>query len=357
MQTRDHAVFIAVAGAASIATSATWVRLADVEPATAAAFRCLYALPILIFFAARERSRLGGPSWRERWFSVAAGLFFAIDLVLWHHAINYVGGGIATVLGNLQVVFVTLAAWVIMGERPSRRFIATLPIVLTGVVLITGMLEQGAYGVDPVRGVIFGVGTSVAYAVSLLLLRSGAGKSRRGSAALLDFTAAAALGAAALGPISGGFDPIPHWPAHGWLIALAVVAQALGWLLISYALPRLRAAMTALLLLFQPAGAMLLGAVVMAEQPSLLQIGGSGLVLAGVLLAARRERSVAEPELGPEPALERSDADQHVPNGRIRLTSTGKQARAGVVVATPNATTPTAGVVATRTDGSANSGR
>ena len=112
---------------------------------------------------------------------------------------------------------------------------------------------------DPVRGVIFGVGTSLAYAMSLLLLRSGAGTSRRGSAALLDFTAAAAVGAAALGPISGGFDPIPHWPAHGWLIALAVVAQALGWLLITYALPRLRAAMTALLLLFQPVGAMLLG--------------------------------------------------------------------------------------------------
>jgi drug/metabolite transporter (DMT)-like permease len=322
MTAGDRAVFVAVAGATSIATSATLVRLADVAPATAAAFRCLYALPILALFALRERRTVGPPTRREHRYALAAGVFFAVDLVLWHHAINYVGAGIATVLGNLQVVFVTVAAWLLLGERPGARFATALPIVLTGVVLITGVFEDGAYGVDPVRGVIFGLGTSVAYAISLLLLRAGAGESRRGSAALLDFTLAAAVASAAMGPIAGGFDPIPAWPAHGWLVLLAVVAQALGWLLISYALPRLRAAMTALLLLFQPLGAMLLAAAVLSEQPSLLQLTGCGLVLAGVLLAAQRERASKQSE----------------------------QARAGVVVATPNATTPTAGAVVAPAD-------
>lgn len=320
--TRDHAALVAVAGAASIATSATLVRLADVQPATAAAFRCLYALPILAVFALRERRTAGAPSRRQRLLAPAAGVFFAVDLVLWHHAINYVGAGIATVLGNLQVVFVTVAAWALLGERPSARFGFALPVVLGGVVLITGLFEAGAYGADPVRGVIFGLGTSLAYAISLLLLRAGAGESRRGSAALLDFTVAAAVVSAALGPVSGGFDPVPSWPAHGWLALLAVVAQAIGWLLISYALPRLRAAMTALLLLFQPVGAMLLAAVVLAEQPSPLQLAGCGLVLGGILLAA--QRGAVLPKV--------------------------RKARAGVVVATPNATTPTPGVVTARAE-------
>ena len=319
MAARDRATLMAVAGAASIATSATLVRLADVEPATAAAFRCLYALPILAIFAFRERRIVGAPAWRERLFALAAGVFFALDLVLWHHAINYVGAGIATVLGNLQVVFVTVAAWALLGERPSARFVSVLPIVLTGVVLISGVFESDAYGVDPVRGVIFGLGTSVAYAIALLLLRAGTGESRRGSAALLDFTLTAALVSAALGPVSGGFDPVPSWPAHGWLILLALVAQVLGWLLISYALPRLRAAMTALLLLIQPVGAMLLAALVLAEQPSALQLAGCGLVLGGVLLAAQR----------------RAEA---------------RKAGAEVVAATPNEATSTAGVVAVRAD-------
>lgn len=319
MAIRDRVALVAIAGAASIATSATLVRLADVEPATAAAYRCLYALPVLAVFAFLERRTAGAPSWRERRFALAAGVFFALDLVLWHHAINYVGAGIATVLGNLQVVFVTAAAWAVLAERPSARFVSALPIVLTGVVLISGVFEADAYGADPVRGVIFGLGTSLSYAVALLLLRAGAGESRRGSAALLDFTLAAALVSAALGPVAGGFDPVPRWPAHGWLVMLALVSQALGWLLISYALPRLRAAMTALLLLFQPVGAMLLAAVVLAEQPSLLQLAGCGLVLAGVLLAAQRDTGV-------------------------------RQARAGVVAATPNATTPTAGAMAARAE-------
>lgn len=319
MQGRDRAVLVALAGAGSIATSATLVRLADVEPATAAAFRCLYALPILLVFAIRERARIGPPSWRERRAALGAGVFFAVDLVLWHHAINYVGAGIATVLGNLQVVFVTVAAWFLLGERPSARFAAALPVVLTGVVLITGVFEEGAYGADPIRGAIFGVGTSLAYAFSLLLLRAGAGKSRRGSSALLDMTMAAAVGSALLGPVAGGFDPLPWWPAHGWLIVLAVVVQVLGWMLITYALPRLPAALAALLLLFQPVGAMVLSAAVLAERPSALQVGGCGLVLAGVVLAAQR-----------------------------RARSTPEMARAGVIVATPNAITPTAGAVPAR---------
>ncbi|HKE51827.1 MAG TPA: DMT family transporter, partial [Actinomycetes bacterium] len=211
------------------------------------------------------------------------------------------------------------AAWALLGERPSARFVSVLPIVLTGVVLISGVFESDAYGVDPVRGVIFGLGTSVAYAIALLLLRAGTGESRRGSAALLDFTLTAALVSAALGPVSGGFDPVPSWPAHGWLILLALVAQVLGWLLISYALPRLRAAMTALLLLIQPVGAMLLAALVLAEQPSALQLAGCGLVLGGVLLAAQR----------------RAEA---------------RKAGAEVVAATPNEATSTAGVVAVRAD-------
>ena len=48
-----------------------------------------------------------------------AGLFLAVDLVLWNHAIADVGAGVATVLGNLQVLFVTVVAWAVLRERPG----------------------------------------------------------------------------------------------------------------------------------------------------------------------------------------------------------------------------------------------
>ncbi|MDQ3065974.1 MAG: EamA family transporter, partial [Actinomycetota bacterium] len=54
-----HAALLAVAGAITIAFSGILVRLADVEPSTAAFFRCLYALPFLAPLAWWERSRFG----------------------------------------------------------------------------------------------------------------------------------------------------------------------------------------------------------------------------------------------------------------------------------------------------------
>src|SRR3712207_9405494 len=86
-----------------------------------------------------------------------AGVFFAADLVFWHHAIADVGAGLATVLGNLQVVIVAYVAWAVLGERPEARVIAAGPVVLAGAGLNAGVLRDGADGGDPARGRLFRV--------------------------------------------------------------------------------------------------------------------------------------------------------------------------------------------------------
>ena len=60
--------------------------------------------------------------------------------MFWHHAIEAVGAGLATVLGNLQVIIVGFFAWLLLGERPSRATLLALPVVLAGVVLISGVV-------------------------------------------------------------------------------------------------------------------------------------------------------------------------------------------------------------------------
>ena len=109
----------AVAGALTIAFSAILVKLADVAPSTAAIFRCAYALPVLGLLAWREDRRFGARPRATRRLASRAGVFFAADLIFWHHAIEDVGAGLATVLGNLQVVVVPFAAWALLGERVS----------------------------------------------------------------------------------------------------------------------------------------------------------------------------------------------------------------------------------------------
>jgi drug/metabolite transporter (DMT)-like permease len=293
-------VLAAAAGAACIAASATLVRLADVAPATAATFRCLYALPVLGLLMLREDRRFGRRPPRQRWIAAGAGVFFAVDLVLWHHAIAAVGAGIATVLGNLQVVIVGFVAWWLLGERPSGRLVAAVPVVLVGVLLISGVVGADAYGENPGLGVLFGVGTSIAYAGFLLVLRHGARDLRRLAGPLFDATAVAALVSALLGPVSGGLDLVPSWPAHGWLVLLALSSQVLGWLLISVSLPRVPAALTSVILLLQPVASVLLAAAVIDERPSPAQVVGCVIVLAGVVAAtAGRRQGRTPPAVAP----------------------------------------------------------
>ena len=292
----DRPVLAAAAGAACIASSATLVRLADVSPATAAVFRCLYALPILGLIMHAEDRRYGRRSAHERLFAAAAGVFFGVDLLFWHQAIAAVGAGIATVLGNLQVVFVGLVAWWLLHERPSGRLLAAVPVMLAGVVLISGVVGDDAYGDDPVMGAVYGVATSLAYAGFLLFLRHGARDLRRVAGPLFDATAVGAVVALVFAPLAGGIDLVPSWPAHGWLLTLAITSQVIGWLLISVSLPRVPAALTSVILLLQPVASVLLAAWVLDERPSVLQLIGSVVVLAGVIFATagRPRRAVTD---------------------------------------------------------------
>jgi drug/metabolite transporter (DMT)-like permease len=157
---------MAMAGATCIAFSAILVRLADVPPSTAAFYRCAYAVPPLALLAWWERRRFGPLERRALWLSLIAGIFFMADLVFWHHAIAAVGAGLATVLGNTQVVIVPLAAWAFLKEKPAGRTLAAVPVVLLGVVLISGVVGAGAYGSNPALGVLFGVLTAITYAAS-----------------------------------------------------------------------------------------------------------------------------------------------------------------------------------------------
>jgi drug/metabolite transporter (DMT)-like permease len=279
---------MAVLGALAIAFSAVLVRLAAVTPSTSAVFRCAYAVPVLYLLARAEDRRHGPRPFRDRRLAAIAGALFAIDLICWHHAIDDVGAGLATVLGNLQVAFVPIIAWMVLGERPGGRVLATLPLMLSGIVLISGALETGAYGDRPAQGVVFGIATGLSYAGFILVLRAGGSDLRRPAGPLFDATWVAALGALAIGAAVGDLELVPSWPAHGWLVTLALTSQVVGWLLISASLPRLPAALTSVLLTIQPLGAIVLGVIIFSESPSGLQLVGVAAILTGLVLTTRR---------------------------------------------------------------------
>ena len=287
-------VLAGVLGALVIAFSGILVRLADVSPSTAAVFRCLWALPPLALLAYIEHRRYGTRSRRDRLLALGAGVIFAINLTVWHHSIEAVGAGLATVLGGIQVVLVPLIAWLALGERPENRALASIPVVFIGVVLISGVIGAGAYGEDPLLGVILGVLTAIAYSLFILILRQGNSDERRPAGPLFDATLTGCIFSALGGMVAGDLDWTPGLESTAWLVTLALTSQVLGWLLISVSLPRLPAVITSIVLMLQPVSTVFLGVVLLDEAPSAVQLSGVAVVLAGVAFATVRPRALAK---------------------------------------------------------------
>lgn len=281
----------ALLGAAFISSSSVVMRLAGTAAGTTAFYRCALALPGLVVLALVEQRHHGRRALKDRGRAVAAGVFLGVDLVLWTHAIYDVGAGVATVLGNLQVVFVAFVAWAFFHERLRPQFLVALPVVMCGVVLVAGLTEGPGHGFHPLAGVLYGLGTSVTYAAFILVLRGSTTSSSHVAGPLADATAGGAVAALLMGAALGQLSFAPPLEALGWLLLTAFTSQTVGWLLITWSLPRLPAALSSLLLLIQPASALLLAAVVLSQRPTAVQLAGAVLVCGGVLVAARSGRT------------------------------------------------------------------
>ena len=295
-------MLIALAGATVISFAPFLYIRSDTDPLTGAFYRMLYALPLLgllVWISKKEDPR----NTNSRWLAFGAGILLAIDFAGYHSAIDYIGSGIATLIGNSQVIIVTLVTWWLFGERPNKFILFSLPIVMLGLLLVSGVWDKAAYGEDPVKGVIGGIVAAVFYSSFLIAYRQS---NRIGAPAVnaqFDATAGATLGILILGTIpltSLGLEPIDHtitWPNHGWLIVLAISCQVIGWIGITYALPRLPAAHTSFAVLLQPVLTIVWGILLLDETPSFQQSMGMIMILGAIIAVTMYGSTTTEDEV------------------------------------------------------------
>ena len=295
-------MLIALAGATVISFAPFLYIRSDTTPLTGAFYRMLYALPLLgllVWTSKKEDPR----NTNSRWLAFGAGILLAIDFAGYHSAIDYIGSGIATLIGNSQVIIVTLVTWWLFGERPNKFILFSLPIVMLGLLLVSGVWDKAAYGEDPVKGVIGGIVAAVFYSSFLIAYRQS---NRIGAPAVnaqFDATAGATLGILILGTIpltSLGLEPIDHtitWPNHGWLIVLAISCQVIGWIGITYALPRLPAAHTSFAVLLQPVLTIVWGILLLDETPSFQQSMGMIMILGAIIAVTMYGSTTTEDEV------------------------------------------------------------
>src|SRR3954466_5150288 len=156
-------------GAACIALSPIFVRLSEAGPTATAFWRVALAVPVLwLFWFLKQRTT--SARYAGRWLMLGgAGLAFAGDLAFWHLSIQFTSVANSTLLANLASIFVTLAAWIFLRQRPSGTFLAGLAAALAGVtLLVRSSLEFSASGLV---GDALGVVTAMFYAAYIFAVK------------------------------------------------------------------------------------------------------------------------------------------------------------------------------------------
>jgi drug/metabolite transporter (DMT)-like permease len=249
---KNTAIFHLIGGAFMISFSGVWVKISHVTPTVSAFYRVLFGGLFLLAAACWQRE-ITWRGWQRLRLGFLCGIFLALDLFLWHQSIQYIGPGLATILGNFQVFLLTGLGVVFMGEKVSPRFFLAIVMAILGLFLVVG-IQWNQLGNQYKTGVYLGLATAVAYTAFLLALR----KLQAGETAaitffsmmLLSFASAVFLGLQAV--YSGDSFVIPDTQSWAALLLLGMTSQGIGWILISNALPRVRASFAGLILLLQP---------------------------------------------------------------------------------------------------------
>ncbi len=282
------AVFALLFGASAIGFAPIFVRLSETGPIATAFWRLALAVPVLwlgVWLTQRQDHDEKRPlSRRDMKLLIAAGAFFAGDLIVWHLAINYTSIANATILPNLAPVFVTLGAWLIFRQRVSRIFLLGLLLAIFGAMILIG--QSFSLSSENLLGDVLALCTAVFYAGYILTV-----KQARDNVTTLKLMAwsgtVCALILLPVALLSGEIFWAASWQGWAVLLALALVSHVSGQGLIAYALAALPATFSSVSLLWQPVMAALLAWVLLGEALSGWQILGGVIVLSGILLARR----------------------------------------------------------------------
>jgi drug/metabolite transporter (DMT)-like permease len=189
-------------------------------------------------------------------------------------------------LVNSHPLFVVIASYFFLGERPARRGLVGTAIGLVGMVI---MSYDALINVElALKGDALALLGSLAVVGYFIVGRKARTRmSLLGYVTPLYATCSMFLLAAVL--IKG--DRLVPYSASNWvfLVALAIVPTIIGHTVFNWALKHVRPTAISLAFLGEPVVASLLALIFFAQRPSITTLIGGALVLAGVYLATSRK--------------------------------------------------------------------
>ena len=272
-----------VAGTLITAWSGVLVRLIDVGPFAAGAWRVGLAAPALAVMAQfvqgerRPNAKASGSAGAL----ILAGLVFALNIGFFH--LSLTGASIANVafIGAVGPIATLLGGALFFRERPPPRIWLAFGLALIGAWTMAGLVAPSRIG----YGEALALCSSITYSGYLLLIKQA--RLRLDAVTATMWTAAVSAVVLAAAAWLHGEKMVPS-TAFGWLVAalLGFGVHALGQGLTSLAIGRAPVAIIALVILAQPPFSALAAWTALGEAMTSLQFAGGAIILAAVLLSS-----------------------------------------------------------------------
>lgn len=280
-------------GVLAVSTAATLIRLAQAQmhSLSIAAWRLTLATLILAPFAlTTRRSELRTLTRREWGYVLGAGLLLALHFATWITSLAYTSVMASLVLVTTHPIFVGLASHMLLRERLSRGMVVALVIAVAGSVVIGfGDLGEGSHRLW--GDVLALVGGMTAAGYFLI------GRQLRARLSLLAYVFPVYCTAAVVLDLVVLLSGLPVLPQNQvtwlWLLLMALGPQILGHSSLNWALRYLSATYVTIAVLGEPIGATLLAWWFLGERPSYWALAGGMMILLGIIIASRAERSTS----------------------------------------------------------------
>jgi len=280
------AYLVLLVGVVSVSFAAIFIRLAEAPPLVIAAYRLTIASLVLILLTYKKTmpsmKRLSG---RDGLLLLLSSFFLALHFALWITSLSYTSIASSVILVTCHPAFVAVISYFLWHEVLNRLTIGGMVIAFAGVVLIN--YGGFAFGSQAILGDVLAL--IAGFAMGGYLILGGHLKNRIEILPYLTmiYTGAAIillLATAGFGYSFTGYSGTTYL----MMVLLAVVPQLIGHSSFNLALRMIPVTFVSVAILGEPVGATLLGYFILGEVPTVKELIGGVLILAGIFIVLRQ---------------------------------------------------------------------
>lgn len=210
--------------------------------------------------------------------SVLSALAYSTTSALYFLACQQIGTGLSMVLFFLFPVGVVFINWILHQQIPSKGIVIAVGVIIIGM----SMLQYGKVIRLTPLGIVFGVLSAVSFAFYIILSKQVVTKLDTQLQTQIVCFGSAFFFLIASFPNEFVFPTtVKSW---GYILAISIIATALPVLLLSVGLKYIDSTKASILSVFEPVTTVLIGALFLKEELSLIQMIGVFIIMIGALL-------------------------------------------------------------------------